>query len=162
MNIDWEALAAVVELLGLILIVVSLVCLAIQTRSVNKQNQAKARDAFLEAVGQINMVTAQDTQAAFVFRKGLASVENLGDDERRQFFMFIGPYANLWSVMHRSHLVDVLPTRQWRIVRNDIASILETPGARYFWKHGVWPPSMRTSRRSSRRNSIERIVPTTG
>ncbi|WOJ94121.1 hypothetical protein R0135_02875 [Congregibacter variabilis] len=133
MTINWEAVAAVVELLGLALIVVSLVYLAIQTRSINKQAQSEARYAFVDAAGQINMVIAQDLQAASVFRRGLASVDDLNEDERMQFFMFVGQYANLWSVMHQSYADDVLPDTQWAIVQNDIRSILGSPGGRAFW-----------------------------
>jgi hypothetical protein len=132
-NINWEAVAAVVELLGLILIVVSLVYLAIQTRSINKQAQSEARYAFVDAAGQINMVIAQDLQAASVFRRGLASVDDLSEDERMQFFMFVGQYVNLWSVMHQSYVDDVLPETQWTIVQADILSILGSPGGRVFW-----------------------------
>ena len=135
-DINWEAITAIVELLGLVLIVVSLVYLAIQTRSINKQNQSEARYAFVDAVAQINMIIAQNTKTASIWRRGLVSIQQLSEDEQMQFFMFLGQYSNLWSVMHQLYEDNVLPETQWIIVRNDIVSILGSDGGQYFWKSG--------------------------
>jgi hypothetical protein len=134
--INWDALGAIGELLGSAVVLVTLGYLAIQTRSLNKQSQAEARYAFVEAVGQVNMVIAQSTKTASIWRQGLESIQELTEDERMQFFMFVGQYSNLWSVMHQLHEDKLLPKAQWRVVRNDIVSILGSDGGRYFWKHG--------------------------
>ena len=115
---------------------VTLVYLAIQTRSISKQNQAEARYAFVEAMAAINMVVAQSTPTASIWRRGLESVENLTEDERMQFFMLLGQYANLWSVMHQLREDSLLPDTQWLIVKNDVASILGSDGGKYFWSNG--------------------------
>jgi hypothetical protein len=131
--INWDALGAIGELLGSLVVLVTLVYLAIQTRSLNKQSQAEARYAFVEAVGQINMIIAQSTESASIWRKGLESIGDLNEDERMQFFMFVGQYANLWSVMHQLHEDKLLPEQQWVVVRTDLVSILGSEGGRYFW-----------------------------
>jgi len=133
---NWDAIGAAGELLGAVVVLFTLGYLAVQTRSINKQNQAEARYAFVEAMGQVNMVIAQSTSAAGVFRRGLESVEDLTDDERMQFFMFLGQLGNLWSVMHQLHEDKLLPVTQWLVVRNDVVSILGSNGGRYFWKNG--------------------------
>lgn len=136
MIINWDALGAIGELLGSLLILVTLVYLAIQTRSISKQNQAEARYAFVEAMAEINMVIAQSTPTASIWRRGLESVAELNEDERMQFFMLVGQYANLWSVMHQLREDGLLPDTQWLIVQNDIASILGSVGGKFFWNNG--------------------------
>ncbi|MEQ8860066.1 MAG: hypothetical protein RIC56_15585 [Pseudomonadales bacterium] len=133
---NWEAVGAAGELLGSLLVLATLIYLSIQTRSINKQAKAEARYAFVESVGAINMSVAQNSRNASVWRRGLEAIDELTEDERMQFFMFIGQYANLWSVMHQLHLDRVLPETQWVIVRNDIRSIMGSTGGRYFWSHG--------------------------
>lgn len=134
--INWDALGAVGEMLGSFLVLVTLVYLAIQTRSISKQSQAEARYAFVEAMAQVNMVIAQSKKTASVWRRGLGSIQELTEDERMQFFMLVGQCSNLWSVMYQLHEDKLLPKEQWIVVRNDIASILGSDGGRYFWKNG--------------------------
>lgn len=136
MNANWEAIGAVGELLGSLLVLVTLIYLAIQTRSINRQAKAEARYAFVEAVAEINMNIAQSSSNSSVWRRGLSSVDSLSEDEQMQFFMFVGQYANLWSVMHQLHVDGVLPETQWVIVKNDIRSIMGSRGGHYFWEHG--------------------------
>jgi len=133
---NWEALGAMGEVLGSLLVLATLIYVAIQTRDLNKQSQAEARYAFVDAVADINMVIAQNKETASVWRRGLESAEDLDADERMQFLMLIGQYANLWSVMHQLYEDHLLPQTQWTIVKNDITSILGSNGGTYFWKNG--------------------------
>jgi len=133
---NWDAIGAIGELLGSIAVLVTLLYLAIQTRSINKQSQAETRYAFVDAMGDVNTVIAHSKEASSVWRRGLESIESLDEDERMQFLMFVGQYANLWSVMHQLHLDRLLPETQWLIVRNDMVSILKSDGGQYFWNMG--------------------------
>jgi hypothetical protein len=133
---NWDAIGAVGELLGSILVLLTLVYLAIQTRSINKQSKAEARYTFVASMGEINLNIAQNPQTASVWRRGLDSVETLSEDERMQFIMYMGQYTNFWSVMHQLKLDGTLPATQWLVVKNDILSILGSDGGKFFWEHG--------------------------
>jgi hypothetical protein len=122
------------EFLGSILVFVTLIYLAIQTRSINKQSQAEARYAFVDAMADINVAIGSSKQVASAFRRGLESIENLDEDERMQFYMFVGQYANSWAVMYQLHQDRMLPDAQWQIIRNDIISILSSVGGKAFWE----------------------------
>ena len=124
------------EFLGSVLVFVTLIYLAIQTRSINKQSQAEARYAFVDAMADINVAIGSSKQVASVFRRGLESIENLDEDERMQFYMFVGQYANSWAVMYQLHQDRMLPDAQWQIIRNDISSILSSGGGKSFWETG--------------------------
>lgn len=133
---NWDALGAAVEMLNSLLVLATLIYVAIQTRNLNRQSQAEARYAFVDAVGDVNLVIAQNRETASVWRRGLVAVEDLNADERMQFFMLMGQLGNLWSVMHQLHEDHLLPETQWTIVRNDMRSILGSKGGMYFWKNG--------------------------
>jgi len=124
------------EFLGSILVFVTLIYLAIQSRSINKQSQAEARYAFVDAMADINVGIGSSKQVASVWRRGLESIEKLDEDERMQFFMFVGQYANSWAVMYQLHQDRMLPDAQWQIIRNDIISILSSGGGKTFWETG--------------------------
>lgn len=133
---NWDAIGALGELLGSITVLITLIYLAIQTRSINKQSKAEARYAFVDAVGEINMVIGQSQANASVFRRGLEEIANLNSDEKMQFLMYVGQYSNLWSVMHQLNDDDMLPQTQWKIVCTDIVSVLGSDGGRWFWNNG--------------------------
>lgn len=124
------------EFIGSITVLVTLIYLAIQTRQINLQGRAEARYAFVDAMAEINMVIAHDKSTASVWRRGLQSADALDDDETMQFFMLVGQYANAWAVMYQLHQDRMLPEDQWTIVRNDLSSILSSPGGRHFWQAG--------------------------
>jgi hypothetical protein len=133
---NWEAIGAVGELLGSVLVLLTLVYLAVQTRSINRQTKAETLYTFVAAMADINLHIAQNPQTASVWRRGLDDVNSLSEDERMQFFMYMGQYANFWSVMHKLQTDGTLPEDQWLIVRNDLLSILGSVGGLYFWAHG--------------------------
>lgn len=135
-ELNWDAIGAVGELLGSLLVIITLIYLAIQTRSINKQSRADARYAFVESMGDINLSIAQNPQTASIWRRGLSDVTVLSEDERMQFFMFMGQYCNAWSVMYYLNEDGTLPADQWSIVLTDLLSILGSAGGLYFWAYG--------------------------
>lgn len=124
------------EFIGSLVVLATLIYLAIQTRNINRQSQAEARYAFVESMAQINVAIGQDKQVSSVWRRGLETIETLDEDERMQFFMFVGQYANSWAAMYQLHRDRLLPDAQWQIVRNDVVSILGTKGGLFFWENG--------------------------
>ncbi len=101
-------------------------------RHANRQTEAAARYAFLEAYGQLNTAIANNKDTSSVFRRGLSG-EGLDDDESMQFFSILGQWLNTWSVMYDLHIERQLPDGQWFLVRADIHSALSTVGGRAFW-----------------------------
>jgi hypothetical protein len=135
-ELNWEAMGAVGELLGSLLVLVTLVYLAIQTHSIKKQMKAEARYNFVASMADINLHIAQNTQTASVWRKGLEDVDSLSSDERMQFLMYMGQSCNFWSVMYRLEQDGTLPADQWSIAKTDMVSLLASSGGLFFWKHG--------------------------
>ncbi len=131
-----SVLGNVGEFVASIAVLVTLIYLAVQTRQINLQSQAEARYAFVDAMAEINMVIAHDKATASVWRRGMASIDALDEDERMQFFMLVGQYANAWAVMYQLRRDGMLPEAQWLIVRNDIVSILSSAGGDAFWHQG--------------------------
>jgi hypothetical protein len=84
----WDALGAIGELLGSVLVLITLIYLAIQTRGINKQ--AKARYAFVDTVAQFNMNIAANSVNSSVWRRGLSCADELHPDGQMQFFMIVG------------------------------------------------------------------------
>jgi hypothetical protein len=129
-----EQYAYLAEIIAAVAVIPSLLYLAVQVRQGNAQSSAAARYAFIEAMSDINMSIAQDKQTASVWRRGLASSDALDDDEKMQFWMLVGQYGNAWSVLYQLYRDRMLPETQWKVVRNDLLSILSSAGGNTFWR----------------------------
>lgn len=129
---NWEAIGGAAEVLGAAAVVASLVYLGRQIRQANAQSQVDARYSFLDAYGQISLTIGENKDLASVFRRGMQGLE-LDEDEAIQFFVVIGQYLNMWSVLFDLHVERHLPDTQWTVIRKDIITLLSTPGCRTFW-----------------------------
>ncbi len=129
---NWVAIGAVAEFFGAVAVVASLGYLGRQIRQANAQSQVDARYSFLDAYGHVSLTIAQNKDLASVFRRGMQGME-LDEDETIQFFVCIGQYLNMWSVLFDLHVERHLPDTQWTVIRKDIITMLSTPGGRTFW-----------------------------
>lgn len=130
---NWEAIGATGEVVGAVAVVVTLLYVARQIHQANAQTQTRARYSFIQAYGIMNTAISNNKDVASVFRRGFAG-EDLDEDERLQFFALLGQFLNTWSVLFDLHREGLLPDNQWTMVRKDIITMMNEPGARAFWE----------------------------
>lgn len=118
------------QIAAAMLVAPTLVYLALQVRQNTAQLRAVARYQFVEASGQMNTLTAGNPQMASLFRRGIANLDALNEDERMQFTVFVGHFLQIYSVMFELHKDRLLPDSQWYNIRMDLASLLGSPGGR--------------------------------
>ncbi len=138
---DWEALAAIAELLGAAGVIASLVYLASQVRSSTfqaKQTAAQGRQAAIQSV--INKMNDFYNQVAVASSaelwvrgsRGLATLES--EAERVQFSAFLmsmfRPYEEIFHY-HREGLVDEW---LWESTSAPCVAVMGTPGFDDWWK----------------------------
>ncbi len=122
------------QIAAAVLVAPTLLYLALQVRQNTVQLRAAARYQFVEASGQLLAVLCGSTATASVFRRGLESFDGLDPDERMQFFVFVGQFFQIYSVMFELHADRLLPDSQWHNVRKDIVSVLSSPGGQRVWE----------------------------
>ncbi len=122
------------QIVAAILVAPTLLYLALQVRQNTRQMRAVARYQFVEATGQMNALTAGSRETASLFRRGMTDIDALDADERMQFFVFIGQFFQIYSVMFELHEDRLLPDSQWHNVRKDLVSLLASSGGRRVWE----------------------------
>jgi hypothetical protein len=131
---SWDALAAVAELLGAILVFATLVYVAKQIR----QNTAAVTTATYESVlsgyNSINMVVANNSDLARVASDGLYSPDALTDHETVQFGFLMQSFCNQWLKLLRLRQSGALSSRDWESFAQVAAQVLGTPGGESFRK----------------------------
>jgi len=137
---NWEAIAAVAELLGALGVIASLVYLAGQVRSSGNQ----ARQAAIQSVvAQMNKVwnqMAADRGPADVWVRGSKGLSNLDDEtDRIRFSAFclsvFRPYEEIFHY-RRDGLVD---DWTWESISAQCHALMGTPGFGQWWDmRGSW------------------------
>jgi hypothetical protein len=97
-NVNWEAIVAIVEVVGLLAVVVSVIYVAVQVRQNSDligQNVLLARSAMVHEISVTNMrfyeLIAENPDLASIYRKGINS-EDLDPDEVVRFESLIEVY----------------------------------------------------------------------
>jgi len=143
---NWDAIGAVAETAGTILVLVTLIYLAIQVRIANKQREIESLRHTYDSINRICELLSENTEKASIVLRGRKSLENLTDEEQMVFeFMHIRILNSVESWYMQ--LMDTSPPGEYRDQQLDnIVSIIlyffESPGAQEIWataKHTFVP-----------------------
>ena len=133
MELNWDAIGAIGELLGSIILIASVVYLSRQIRSSTDQASAAAERSVQQDFISIQGSLINDELAIETVRKGLTSFNRLSDKERYYFHMKIGLFVN--------HFEGVLRMSEKGLVSPDIVetqgdivlTLVGSPGGMEFW-----------------------------
>ena len=131
---NWQAIGALGELLGGVVVLASLVFLGLQIR---RNTQALRMSAAEESNRSFASYAALFTQPGIsrLYRVGLASPDELDDDERITFNAVISTFFNFLSHAHsvrRSGITNLWSSE--RTLRVTAIYILRQPGGQRWWR----------------------------
>ncbi len=132
---NWEAVIAIVEVIGLIAIVGSLLYVGVQTRQANDHATAASTIAWMDGWNEAISGFADDEATSAALRKGFRSFNSLSKHEQAVFHVRIGALINQWllaqQLAERNLIPDEIPTEGSKFV----VAILSTPGGLEYWEH---------------------------
>jgi hypothetical protein len=130
--VNWEAVAAVGEILGAIAVLVTLVYLAVQI----KQNTSAVATATYESVmtgfNDINIIVASQPIVASLLARGTQNPSSLSAEEAVQFNFLLRCYTNQWWKLFKLYERGSLPTSEWSVFAREAAQFFEQPGCKPF------------------------------
>ena len=132
---NWEAVSAIAEILGLIILIITVIYLAIQVRDGNKIAQAQALQTVLDSQRDRSIIPwINNPEICDVFATGLNSCESLNASDKRRFFLTLTEMAmQMQNVMqlYEKNLISDVEYKTWL---SFTASIVTTPGGREMWE----------------------------
>ena len=138
---NWEAVAAVADWLGVILIIVSLIYVALQIR----QNTQMVRAATELETGRhwsdLHARVAHSPDMVDIWDTGLTDPERLTPTEKRRFIWFVAEYFFTVENFYRQHKVGFLSVETWSQHEAAVAGLLLHPILQRWWDSGVSPYS---------------------
>jgi len=131
---NWDAVAAVSEILGTIAVIISLVYLAIQMRNQSRETRLSTINNSLAEWNSLLAVVANNPELAGIWNRALKN-EELSEGEEVQFRAFASSYFRVVEGLYLQHLEGRLDDRIWKGVGNGATELLVASGLRRFWGH---------------------------
>ncbi len=142
---NWDAIGAIAEALGAAGVIASLIYLATQIRSQNREARvAASREvtaAFREAIGSM-----QDDQRSRVLWKAIQAVDSLTPPEKLQFNAIVQQYLRVWEQAHYQHSERRLEEESWQAIHAQFLDFMAIESVKSVWKirKNAFRPSFRS------------------
>jgi hypothetical protein len=95
-EMNWEAVAAVAEVLGLIAVIASLMYIGVQSKQSNDHAIASSEIDWMHAWNELLNNWIADENTIKILQKGFGSFNNLSNSEKAVFHMRIAAMVNHW------------------------------------------------------------------
>ena len=123
------------ELIGVLVIVMSLIFVALQIRQNTRTMLHDARSAMRERIFNFQLMMAQQENLADIWHRGNGAFESLNELEQKRFLMIYAYEFSAWSEAYSSFQEGMLTSSFWDSMKIAIKEELECIGARKYWEH---------------------------
>ena len=126
---NWEAIAAIAQLVGTIGVMVTLVFLAVEVRGNTKVANAQARHSLSEFVLRITIFRAEHADR---FAKLESGAELTDGDRQFRYWSHIHFLLHAETYFHH-HALGLMPDAHWGPYERWFAKYVKSPGFRQVW-----------------------------
>jgi hypothetical protein len=133
-DINWDVVEAVAEMLGAVGVLLTLFYLASQIRDNTRSLQAASLESVLNgARDRYFLPMSTDRENVDVFTRGLNSLDLLDENEKRRFYYQL--FEQLFQMQQVMHLRerDLIPQVDYDAWLTYTTSLLRTPGGAAMW-----------------------------
>ena len=128
---DIMELGAIGELVGGVAVIATLIYLALQVGQSTTATRGAAERELLEGVQRINERIAQH---APMFRQGLASFDNMSNDDKLVFASLFNTFMNHLEQALRMHARGLLTADNVDVLGDICLTVLQEPGGGQIWE----------------------------
>ena len=132
MDLNWEAIGAVGEILGALAVVGSLVYLASQIRAQNRESRVASVHDVAEAY-RTTIAPLQDPELADLFIEAIGNFDDLIPTKRIRFIVFMLRIFKVWEEAYFQWRENRLDPDAWEAMLSPLADVMATDGAKKVW-----------------------------
>jgi len=130
---NWDAIAAVAELLGALGVVASLIYLAVQIRQNTRSLRMASHRGVAGEFQQSNLAAIQDPQIAELLVRGLGDASSLSEVERLRFEGLLVSIFRTYEELFQLHRGGLADDELWESRERSMMRWLSFPGVRDWW-----------------------------
>lgn len=130
---DLDLIVAVVEIIGGIGVIVSLIYLAIQVRENTKLQKIESRRYESQSTDPFMSQIVGDPEVAKMFLAGIKDSDSLAEEEYLRFSLLFGQFMAANTMVFEEHEAGLASQDDLDRRTKTISMFLDTPGGRQFW-----------------------------
>ncbi len=130
---NWEAISTIAESIGAIAVVFSLLYLAMQVRTQNRESQMAAVHEIIAAFRGMQ-TPLQDPGLAKLWEKAVLDFGTLKGSERIQIYAVVGPMLRIWEEAYLQYKSGRLDQEAWEMMNAQYRDLLSMKAYPEFWK----------------------------
>ena len=130
---DWEALSAVAEIAGVVLVLVSHVHLPSQVRHSNEMALAESERELLESWANAVAGISADDRTTDIFHRGMDDFDGLSNIEKTRFSVIMQRLVNTYIAAVRMDAKSLVGSEEVEIFGDICLAMILTPGGRQWW-----------------------------
>jgi len=127
---NWEAVGATGEIIGALVVFLTLVYLALQIRQNTHATRATSHHAVTDALNQLNLTVAQDEKVAKIWITGMNDRSSLSDIQREQFDALLRAYMHVCDTMYYQAQIGAGDNGLWKAEQRYLVVILSSAGGK--------------------------------
>ena len=135
---NWDAIGAIAETIGTVAVLITLVYLAIQLRTANKQRELESLRHSWDGLNEICGLLSESPEKASIILRGRNSIQDLTTEEQ---LIFQGIHLHMLNNIEVWHLqlMETSPPGEYRDRQEEnmgqiIVFLFDFPGTRELWK----------------------------
>ncbi len=130
---NWEAIGAIGEIVGALAVVISLLYLATQIRTQNREARTASAHEILEAFrGALALL--KDRESADIFLRGTSDYDALDDVEKMQYIAIAQNFLRVWEEAYYQYREQRLQEHVWSAMDAYFSQFIGTNGAKRVWE----------------------------
>lgn len=133
MRVNWEAIAAIGQMVGAAGVIVSVAYLAIQIRQSTEATRLSAVQSQERAIEAINLAISSHDTLNELLEKGMNRPDQLSAAEGHRLHVFMMQVFRAFESAHRLHLSGLLDAEQWNFHFTAIRNYKGLPGFQGWW-----------------------------
>ena len=138
MDINWEAIGAIGEIGGAILVIATLAYLARQVRQSNQIAVASTEIGVRSFLNQFNDLVATDTGVAELLTKAASEDAELSSAESLKLYHMVIRGLNQWLAIETAFANGMVPTETHDVIYDDMRALLVMyPGVRVLCRQAI-------------------------
>ena len=131
---NWEAIGAMGEIVGALVVFLTLVYLALQIRQNTHATRAASHHAVTDALNQLNLSLAENEEVASIWVSGMNDRSSLTDIQRERYDALLRAYMHACDTMYYQAQVGAGDNGLWKAEERYLAVVLTSPGGKTWFE----------------------------
>lgn len=132
--IDLQYLANLGEVVGAVVVILSLIYLAIQVRQNTQAQRTENYSRALDRLASMQSMLSQDGDTSAIFSKAVVDTSKLTPQERLRFTWSMYEAFGAFESMFLASRTDAIPNEVWERWSSGVAWWLSFPGVQTWWR----------------------------